>query len=393
MTYHFKTPGSRAVAAVRKHLIETKDAGDPFETLAKKFGQHADETLRRIKEVEAEHAGTREAMRGMEQMIARDGVAAPTRAKSWGEQFVESPGLKSFSEDGSRPGRYRVEVKDITTGATSAGAMAPNYRDSEVTTLARQRMTVRDLLSTVQMSGNAAEYIIQTSRPNGAATVAEGALKPESDMALELRTAPARVIAHWITASRQVLDDSAQLRDLIDGELRYGLQEAEEVQLLNGDGTGSNLTGLIPNATAFTDPLGATSPTMIDTIASAILQNALANLPAEGMIVHPADWTAMRTLKDTDGKYILGHPADAVEPRLFGLPAVVTPAIAQGSFLVGNFRRAATIYDRWQPTVQVSNSHDDYFVRNLVAILAEERLALAIKDPLALTYGQFPTGV
>jgi len=384
MTYQFK-----AIAAARKHLIETKDAGDPFEVLTKKFGQHADETLRRIEEVDQKATGTRALVQEMEQMLARDGSAGPTRSKSWGEQFADSPGLKSFAEDTSRPGRFRVEVKDITTGATSGGAMAQNFRDGEVTTLARKRMTVRDLLPVVQISGNAAEYVVQTSRPNAAATVAEGALKPESDMALELRTAPTRVIAHWITASRQVLDDSAQLRDLINGELRYGLQEAEEVQLLNGDGTGSNLTGLIPNATAFSDPLGLTGGTMIDTIASAILQNALANLPADGLIVHPADWTTMRTLKTADGEYILGHPAAAVEPRLFGLPAVVTPAITQGQFLVGNFRASATIYDRWQPTVQVSTDHADFFIRNLVAILAEERLALAIKQPLALTYGAF----
>ncbi len=96
----------------------------------------------------------------------------------------------------------------------------------------------------------------------------------------------------------------------------------------------------------------------------------------------------MRLLKDADGKYILGDPAAAVEPRLFGLPVVPTKAMNAGSFLVGNFAEAATIYDRWQARIEVGYVNDD-FVRNLCTILAEERLALAVKNPQALTYGNF----
>ena len=83
-------------------------------------------------------------------------------------------------------------------------------------------------------------------------------------------------------------------------------------------------------------------------------------------------------------------PAGDAPPRLWGLPIVETKGIAAGTFLVGAFRQAATLYDRWQPTVQVSTEHADFFTRNLVAILAEERIALAVKKPSALTYGSFP---
>lgn len=116
---------------------------------------------------------------------------------------------------------------------------------------------------------------------------------------------------------------------------------------------------------------------MLDTIALAILQNALADEPADGIIVHPPDWMRMRLLKDVDVKYILGDPATAVQPVLFGLPVVAIKMMAQDKFLVGNFQRAATIYDRWTPRVEVSTEYADFFTRNLVAILAEEPIALA----------------
>lgn len=244
----------------------------------------------------------------------------------------------------------------------------------------------------IKVTSGSVEYPQQTVRDNKADTVAEGASKPESAYAFELKTTPMRVIAHWVPASRQIMDDAPQLAGIIDTELRYGLALKEEQQLLKGDGVGQNLLGLIPQATAYAAPAGVViaNPTMIDVIGMAILQQALTDMPADGIILHPGDWTMIRLLKDADGKYIMGDPGVAIEPRLFGLPVVVTAAMPQGKFLVGNFQLAATLYDRWEARVEVSTEHADFFTRNLVAILAEERLGLAVKKALALTYGSFP---
>lgn len=373
------------------HHLHTKE-GDAFNAIAERVAKLTDETLRRLDAIDGETRGTKAAVDELRQRDARGGYGGTATAESWGQQFVAADRLKDFAEDRSRPGRFRLDVKTtITTGATSGGALSPSHRDPDITTLARSTPRVRDLLNVVQVTGNLVEYIAQTSRPTQAATVAEGALKPEAAMALQLRTTPTQIIAHWIPASRQVLDDSPQLRDLIDTELRFGLQEQEDVQLLNGDGVSPNLHGLIPQATAYVAPitLGA-GATRIDIVAAAILQNALADLPADGVILHPSDVMRMRLLKDSEGRYILGKPASDAPPRLWGLPIVETKGIAAGTFLVGAFRQAATLYDRWKPTVQVSTEHADFFTRNLVAILAEERIALAVRRPAALTYGTFP---
>ena len=313
------------------------------------------------------------------------------RPETWGEQFVRSDGLKAFSETNSRPARFRVDVKaTVTAGSSSAGplGLAP-YRDG-VNMIAQRRMTIRDLLPVVQITTGAVEYAQQIDRTNAAGMVAEGNLKPESTYGWTMETVTPKVIAHWIPASRQILDDAPQLRDIIDTELLYGLGLKEEEQLLNGSGTGENLQGLVTAATAYAAPFDpAGTETMLDTIALGILQNALAEEPADGIVIHPSDWMRMRLLKDSDGKYILGDPATSVAPVLFGLPVVATQAMTIDKFLVGNFRRAATLYDRWTPRVEVSTEHADFFTRNLVAILAEERIALAQKNAAALTYGDF----
>ena len=93
-------------------------------------------------------------------------------------------------------------------------------------------------------------------------------------------------------------------------------------------------------------------------------------------------------MKDADGKYILGDPQAVVQPSLFGLPVVATKAMTVDKFLVGDFASAGTLYDRWQPRVETGYVNDD-FTRNLVTVLAEERVAFAVKQATALTYGDF----
>jgi HK97 family phage major capsid protein len=358
--------------------------------LGRKFGDLADVTLARIGETDAKVAAVGERVADVEQKLARAayGGGAPARAETWGAAFTREREGELRDLARANKGAVALAVKSaVTTGAASAGAFeAPHQGDPAL--MPRRAPTIRSLLPVVEATSGTIEFAAQTARATAAATVAEGAPKPESDMSFALRTVRSQVVAHWLKASRQALEDLTQLRDLIDAELRSGLALAEEAQLLNGDGTGSNLTGLIPAAAAFADPLALSSPNQIDAIGSAILQAALAEHQPDGIVLHPADWARMRMTKDADGRYLLGDPGAAVEPRLFGLPVVATTAMPVDTFLVGAFAQAATIYDRMAPQVEVAYAGDD-FTRNLVTILAEQRLALAIRQPGALVYGDF----
>ncbi|MGZ2410743.1 HK97 family phage major capsid protein [Sphingomonas sp. F9_3S_D5_B_2] len=327
------------------------------------------------------------------------GGGGEMEAKSWGEQFVESPALKEFAEHTSRPARFRMDVKTtVTTGSTSGGPIGGQaYRDGVVITPQR-RLRIRDLLPTVGISTGSIEYPKQTTRTNSANTVAEGAAKPESAYGFTMQTASPKVIAHWVPASRQILDDAPQLKGIIDSELLFGMALKEDAQLLAGDGTGENLSGLITNATAFSAPITITSPTMIDNIGLAMLQTTLADYTPTGIVMHPSDWMRITLLKDSAGMYLVGDPVKGgvvtyngapSAPMLFGVPVVTTTSITIDKFVVGDFQAAATLYDRWAPRVEVSTEHDDFFTRNLVAILCEERIALAVKQAGALTYGDF----
>lgn len=323
-----------------------------------------------------------------EQKLARGGGAEEVRQKSMGEQFVESKGFESFRERGAQ-GSVKVEVKTVTS-ANAGGLIRPLY-ETEPVSLPKRRFTIRDLLPVVPITTSSVDYPKQTTRTNNAAPVAEGAAKPYSDYAWSNATAPVRTIAHLAKITRQAMDDAPRLIAEIDAELRYGLGLVEEDQILNGDGTGQNLTGIIPQATAYSAIAGVVSgtATRVDMIRLAMLQAAVALWPADGIVVNLADWAAIELQKTTDGGYLFANPQGQVEPRLWGLPVVDTPAMAIDKFLVGSFKMGATLYDRMGVEVLISTENVDDFEKNLATMRAEERIALAVKRPASFVYGDF----
>ena len=316
------------------------------------------------------------------------------RHQSLGEQFVNNEAVRAFLARTNPRGRVDVTFNAAITSVTTdtdgaAGDLVQNTRLPGVVALPQRRMTVRDLLSPGRMDGSTLEYVKETGFTNNAAPVAENAVKPESSMKFDLVTTSAKVIAHWVKASRQILDDASQLQSIVDQRLRYGLAYVEEQQLLNGDGTGQNLLGIVPQASAYTAPITVSGATIIDQIRLALLQAELAEYPSTGIVMNPKDWTRVELLKDSQGRYIIGNPQGNAAASLWGIPVVTTPAMQENKFLAGAFRLGAQLFDRWEARVEVSTENQDDFIRNMVTILAEERLALAVYRPEAFVYGDF----
>jgi HK97 family phage major capsid protein len=372
------------VKAIAEDFKGKREHGDKIAEGAK---QSADEAITKLNETKAQ-------LDELEQKMARRPNDTPNEVKSLGCQFVESDQFKSLKGAAGQRGKANLEVKATITSLTtdaagSAGDLVQTTRLPGIIATPDRKLTIRDLLMQGRMDGNALEYVRETGFTNNAGMVAEGTKKPQSDIKFDLVSTTAKVIAHYMKASRQILDDASQLQSYIDGRLRYGLAFKEEQQILNGDGTGQNLLGIIPQATAYVRPTGITpsSETIIDTLRYAMLQAVLAEYPASGHVLNPIDWASIETLKDSTGQYIIGNPQGAASPTLWRLPVVETQAITAGKFLTGGFSMGAQIFDRWLSRVEVATENEDDFINNLVTILAEERLALAVYRPEAFIYG------
>jgi HK97 family phage major capsid protein len=330
----------------------------------------------------------------------------PKRGKSLGGLFVESAEyLDVLKSAGPGGGFSRGQViqskharfKTLITGGsdTSAGAFVVNDNIGLQAGLDQfQRpLNVRQLLTNGTTASDTVEYVQITSTTNNASTVAESTttatpgsqtaangVKQESAMALAKKTAVVRTFAHWIPATTRALSDAGQIRALIDAFLLYGLSEEIEDQIMNGDGAGENFDG-ITHVTGTqaqnwdTDILTTTrkARTKVRTVGRSV---------PTAYVMHPTTWEQIDLLQDNEARYFFGGPARLGSPTLWGLPVVESETVDVAQVIVGDFRKAV-LWDREQASIAVSNQHSDFFIRNMVAILAEERHAFGVIQPNA----------
>ena len=273
---------------------------------------------------------------------------------------------------------------------TSAGtSLVPAHRLPGIVHAPERKLTVRDLIAAGTTTSNMVEWPEETDYINGARPQTEGQAKGESDLKFELRSAPVRTLAHTFPASKQIMDDVPALAAYIGNRGLAGLKRVEEQQLLYGDGTGQNLSGIMPQAANFnTALLKAGDSDEYAYLRRAVQQIRLVEHHATGILLHPnaaADMDLIR--EDESGKYWI-DPRRGDNSTAWRLPVVETTAIQEDEFVVADWT-AAQIFDRQQAVVEFSSEHDDFFARNMILARIEERLALAVYQPAAFVVGEF----
>ncbi len=308
-----------------------------------------------------------------------------TKAFDWDETWENSEGMKHLAAKGDKfSGEIElVNIPSFKALLTLADLSPAAARRPGILQSVQDETTVGDLMLQGTTDSNVLSYFEETTFTNAAATVAEGATKPESALDFTERTDTVRKIATWIPATSEFLEDNAGIRSYIEQRLRFMLAREEEDQLLNGDGTAPNISGIL-------DRTGIQTVGSLGTDLDAIY-NGITEVRVDGgaeptaMVIHPLSWQTIRLAKDSNGQYYGAGPfsgSDQVD-RVWGLRVRVTPMIAQGTALVGAFQPHAQIFRKGGVRVVASTEHSTYFVENKVAILAEERLALAVYRPAA----------
>lgn len=335
--------------------------------------------------------------------------------KSEGQRVIESAEYKAALASGELErqrygtdvplgrGMEREQLAALITGADggSAGAFVQPDRVGYYP-LALRPFTVLDLITVGQTDSDLVEYVKMLTFTNAAAetpeaitaavidgttvTAAQGGRKPESAMTFVTVQEAVSTIAHWVPATKRSLADAAQLRTIIDGMLRWGLGDRLERQVVAGDGVGENLLGMLEQTGMNSIGAGATSHA--DKIHMGITQNRLDGFPSTGVILNPINAETIWLSRENTGGagtggYLFGNPNSPGPRTLWGLPVAETPAMPSGTSIVGALR-AFILWLREGTQVLASDSHVDFFVRNLVAVLAEMRAAAGLPTPQAL---------
>ncbi|MGW8190152.1 phage major capsid protein [Sphingomonas hankookensis] len=376
-----------------KSLSDVRKVAEQAEREAKRIGTMTEETKANADKALTELGVITEIKSRMDDLEQKGDrpKGSEVEVKGYGAQLAESEELKNFIGNRGAQGSMRLELKAVTSAAGSAGGLIVSQRESGIIDIPkRPDVILRDLVTVVPTTSANIEFAKQTARTNNARPVAEGTTKPYSDYAWGRVSTPVRTLAHLAKLTRQAMDDAPQLQGEVDAEMRYGLALSEDAQILNGDGSGENLLGLMLQATPYALPSGATAPTNpIDKLRAAILQSTLALYSPTAFVLNPIDWYNIEIQKDAAGGYIFANPLQMAGPTLWGKPVAATVSMAAGAFLTGDLKRAATLYDRMAVEVLISSENADDFEKNLFTMRAEERLALAVKRPAALIKGTF----
>lgn len=321
-------------------------------------------------------------------------------AKSLGEHFVKHAREKLAQLKGVSGATISVpEFKAATDTQVTTGAVyGPVLTEVDRTIIQapRPRLVVADLLGSGTISGNAISYFVEGALEGAFTTVAEAGGKPQLHVVdPTVVTDSLKKIAGWTKFSDEMLEDLDFIVSEINGRLLYELAKFEEAQILNGNGTGSNLLGLLSASRTGvqTEVSAANAVDRADSIFRAITKVSTGGgLDADGIVINPADYQAFRLSKDGNQQYYgggffagqYGNGTMQDNPPLWGLRTVVTPAIAAGTTLVGAFSQAATLYRKGGVRVESTNSNASDFTSNLVTVRVEERVAMAVRRPAGL---------
>lgn len=353
---------------------------------AEALRKHKDDIAAKSKEIADEEfvAEQRKAFAGMD--VEKEPEEGP-ELRSLGEQFVQSEAYRRQVGEGVQGRKFQtgpVEVKATITGAASP-VVQPQVRPGIVDVLFN-RLTVADLIPQATTASNVVRSIVETTATNAAAAVAEEGQKPESTLVFDEVDERVAKIATILRAADEMVADAGWLAGYLNQRGVLFVRQAEETQLLNGDGTSPNLSGLLDRSGLVAPVVGGITPDSIHNQITVIRAESF--LEPDAIVIHPSDWETLRLSTDANEQYYAGGPFTGAygnngvaSESIWGLRAVVTPAIAEGTSLVGAFSTSAQIFRRTGITVDMTNSDGDDFTYNRVAFRFEERLALAVYRP------------
>jgi hypothetical protein len=318
-------------------------------------------------------------------------------AKSAGQRVVEDPEFKTWLDRNTNGGGFTSAKFGSSPRVTFAGGLKALVAGTDVsgsefyglpaTGYAGRPLTIRDLVTTGTTTNNAIDYVIEGTQVNNAAPVTDATAssgssgsKPESTLDFDPASTTVKTIAHWVAVPRSVLADAGQLRMYADSFLRYGVEEELEDQMMTGSGSGNNFTG-IRNTSGIQSQAWDTD--LLTTLRRARTKvRTVGRSTPTGYVLHPNDWEDIDLLQDNEGRYFFGGPSVLGQPRLWGLPVVESEGETEGFAHVADWRRAVLL-DREQIQILMSDSHSDFFTRNLIAMLAELRAAFFVIRPSA----------
>jgi HK97 family phage major capsid protein len=327
---------------------------------------------------------------------------APAGVKSIGEQFTNTDAYAKYMSNGVKGVDSQAEFKSTlnTTGYPPESLRAPGILETAL----RDPNAVIGLFDQIQTDQNAFVYLEETTFTNNAGEIAESgdiSSANESALAFTERTESIRKIATFLPVTDELLADVSGIQGYVNSRLTTMMRLRMDNQLLNGNGSAPNLTGVLNKSGINTFDYSSYSGELsrLGQVYQAITEiRKDAFVEPDSVVMHPSDWYQIVTaVTDQAGDATAGLASKNplivaaggfggdVAARLWGLKVVPSTAVAEGTALVGKFGGgdAAQIVTRQGVDLAVSDSHSDFFAKNQLAIRLTMRMGFVVYKPTA----------
>lgn len=360
-------------------------------------GKADGDTIAFVKNALAEVEGIDRQMDGMKQaddllaqigqLNAKSGVrhvggSDAIHAKSVGEYYVRSMQTAGFDVKSAIAHGYEVECKANTDtnveGAPSAGYTPYlTQTDTEPARPYQRPLVVADLFSTGAITGTVLQYPVFDELEGNAKMVEETGAAPQVHWKDPTwKQDKIGKVASFFGISEDMMDDLSWVIGEINDAAQYDLKLQEETQLLSGDGSENNLTGLFNRGIQTMDKDELSDA---DRLSKAALQiTTTTNFQADAYVMNPLDFWKLTIAKDANGNYL--NLTDGA--KLWNIPTVATAAITEGTALVGAFK-SAKVLRKGGLVVKMTDSDTDDFLHFKQKCRVSERLGLQVKYPKA----------
>lgn len=322
-------------------------------------------------------------------------VEQPKIRLTKGAEFINSNAFKNFEKSNFK-GHMSYE---FTKATPLTNNLAEPYSVGTVGGVSDQGfvedpkviLNIENLFSHAPITENTFLYMPLTVTGN-AGFIAEGSAKPETTFGVTAKTGQVKTIATWTKVSEQLFADKSQLINILDNNLTHTVDVAVQNQLISGDGTGENLSGIskVGNFTDYVTGSGTAANT-VDLLRNVAFKMRGANIDNLTILINWSDWSALLGLKSTTNEYLINGILDPVKQTIYGIPVVLSSAVAAGKFAMGNFKMGGIVFDKTAMALEIDRTGDD-FTKNLITIRAERRLGFAVVQPKAICYGDLTVG-
>lgn len=305
-----------------------------------------------------------------------------TESKSWGRMYVESKEFKA-----SRATRtdvpFELDIGIKTLFQTSAGFLPESVRSGLLVEGATRPIQVTDLIPVFPISQPSFVYMEETTRTHASAEKAEGVAYAESTFAWTQKTSPVQKITDSIPVTDEQLEDEAQVQSLLEQRLGFGLRQRLDLQILVGDGTAPNLSGILDVVGIQTQALGADN--RISAFMKALTKvRYTGRANPSGAVFHPNDWQDYVLLQNSNGDFLFGNPFSGPGPQsLLGIPVAISDAITENTAIVVDFRNFTRLDDRRGVRIQTGYVGSQ-FTEGKITLRADMRAAFTVTRPAAV---------